>query len=67
MLNVRCLFGRHDWWFAYNHGMPRGISTEKALLMFKHGETYTVYECTRCPKQSLKDGTILRKEDMEAP
>ncbi len=65
MFNVRCLFGRHDWRFAYNHGMPLGTSTEKALLMLKSGKSYGVYQCTRCPKQSLEDGTILRREDME--
>jgi len=67
---LRCLFGRHDWRFAYNHGMPLGISTEDALKMFERGETYTVYQCTKCPKQSrLVDGqrVMLHRSETEVP
>ncbi len=65
MPNIRCLFGRHDWRFSYNHGMPRGLSLDDALELYEDGKTYAVYQCTRCPKQSREDGTILEKKDME--
>ncbi len=65
MPSVRCLLGRHDWRFSYNHGMPLGISLEDSLDMSKSGKSYAVYQCTRCPKQSREDGTILSKEEME--
>ena len=51
-MQIRCLFKGHQWKFAYNHGMPLGISLDSALIMFKKGRTYEVYQCTRCPKQS---------------
>ena len=69
-MNLKCLFGRHDWQFAYNHGMPRGLSTEEALVMFDDSRTYAVYQCTRCPKQSRLDNgqrTILRRSEIETP
>ncbi|GAH57359.1 unnamed protein product [marine sediment metagenome] len=53
-MNIKCLFRRHKWEFAYNHGMPFGISTEDALRMFNEGKSYAVYQCTRagCKKQA---------------
>lgn len=67
-MNLMCLFKRHNWRFAYNHGMPRGVSTEDALKMFDEGKTYAVYRCTRCPRQSrILDGkrVILSRNEME--
>lgn len=69
-MNIRCLLGHHDWKFAYNHGMPFGISTEKALAMLHSGESYPVDQCTRCPKQSYfpdNRRVLLSRSETEAP
>ena len=69
-MNIRCLLGHHDWKFAYNHGMPLGVSTNDALKMFDDNSTYAVYQCTRCPKQAqlVRDEMIvLPKVKMELP
>lgn len=60
-MNIKCLFRGHDWRFAYNHGMPLGLSTENALRMFDENKTYAVYRCLRpgCKKQArLIDGEM---------
>ncbi len=71
-MNIRCLFGHHDWRFSYNHGVPLDASMGEALKMFKEDKTFAVDRCTRhgCGKQSrLVDGVrmILRPSEMENP
>lgn len=68
---IWCLFVHHDWKFSYHHGMPRKISTDRALEMLSSGESYSVDECTRCKAQSrvLSNGTrvLLSRSEMEVP
>ena len=69
-MNILCLFGRHSWKFAYNHGMPLGLNTKDALDMIHNNQIYGVYVCTECRKQSrIKDGKVLMlsKAEMETP
>ena len=59
-MNIKCLFGHHDFRFSYNHGMPLGISMERAMEMFKTGESYGIHECRNCDAQAkLVDGRLL--------
>ncbi len=69
-MSIKCLLRRHDWRFAYNYGMPLGISTEDALKMFEDGKTYAVDECRRCTTQSrIIDGirVMLNRSEKETP
>ncbi len=69
-MNIKCLFAIHDWRFAYNHGMPFGIGAEEALNRLNTGKSYTVFECTRCHKQTratAKALATLDKSDREKP
>lgn len=71
-MNIKCLFTRHNWEFAYNHGIPLGTSMDDALKMFEEGKAYAVDRCTRrgCGAQSyFVDGrrTKLPRGEMEKP
>jgi len=71
-MNIKCLFGYHDWKFSYNHGMPLGVGWKEYDKMWKDGKTYAVDMCTRrgCGKQSrIVDGKriILHRGEMENP
>lgn len=64
-MNIKCLFGHHDWRFSYNWGMPLGISSEDTDKMFKNGTTYPVHQCIRCGKEDSEldaAGSKLRAE-----
>lgn len=69
-MGIKCLLGRHDWKFSYNHGMPLGISTEDALKMDKDGSTFAVDACRRCRAQSrLVNGkrVMLNRSEVQDP
>lgn len=70
MFGVKCLFGKHDWRFLYNHGMPLGIDIEHALRMLSDKEAYGIDACTRCGKQSrVTNGQriLLTRSEIEKP
>lgn len=69
-INIKCLFGNHDWKFSYHHSMPLGISLDKSLRMFDGGKTFAVDVCTRCKVQSrFVKGyrVILKQDEMQSP
>ena len=53
-MNAKCIAGWHDWRFAYNHGMPFGISSDDAMKMHESGKTFEVHQCLRCGKQACE-------------
>lgn len=71
-MNIKCLFGRHVWRFAYHHGMPLGINGEDAMKMLKEDKTYPVDVCIRrgCGKQSRTVNgkrVMLHRDEIETP
>ena len=64
-MNIKCLFGHHEWEFSYNYGVPLGCSNELWDKLVKEKKTFPVNCCTRCGKEDCEpdaQGRSLRAE-----
>lgn len=69
-MNLKCLFGKHNLKYSYNHSMPCHINIEEAIKMFDDKRTYEVFICARCHKYFKKINgkfVLLSNDEMEEP